>query len=172
VNTATVIIFYLARQYDRAEKQAKNALELDPNFSPAHTWLASVYQARGEYEDAFQEREKVASLSGNDEMRSNIAALRRAYRAGGPKEMYREQVKQLQKTATNPYLPTVAGPAQWGLAVAYAHLGENNRAFEQLERCFRDREFGMLTLKTNPSLDTLRSDPRFQDLVRRVGLPQ
>jgi TolB-like protein/Tfp pilus assembly protein PilF/predicted Ser/Thr protein kinase len=172
VNTATVIIFYLARQYDRAETQAKNALELDPNFSPAHTWLASVYQAREEYEDAFQEREKVASLSSNDEMRSNIAALRRAYRAGGPKEMYREQVKQLQKTVTNPYLPTVAGPAQWGLAVAYAHLGENDLAFEQLERCYRDREFGMLTLKTNPGLDTLRPDPRFQDLVRRVGLPQ
>ena len=87
--------------------------------------------------------------------------------------MYREQVRQLRKAvAANPYLPTVVGPAQWGLAVAYAHLGENDLAFEQLERCYRDREFGMLTLKTNPGLDNLRSDPRFQDLLRRVGLPQ
>jgi hypothetical protein len=86
--------------------------------------------------------------------------------------MYREQVKQLQKTGASPFLPTVAGPAQFGLAIAYAHLGENDRAFEQLEQRYHDRGFEMLTLKTNPDLDPLRPDPRFQDLVRRVGLPQ
>ena len=83
----------------------------------------------------------------------------------------REQVKQLRKTSGSPFLPTEEGPVQWGLAIAYAHLGENDRAFEQLERRYRDRGFEMLTLKTNPDLDPLRSDPRFQDLVRRVGLP-
>jgi TolB-like protein/Tfp pilus assembly protein PilF/predicted Ser/Thr protein kinase len=172
VNTAAAVVFYFARQFDRAEKQAKNALELDPNFYSAHNWLADVYQATGAYEAAFQEREKMASLTGNQEMLSRIAALRRAYGAGGPKEMYREQVKQLQKTGASPFLPTVAGPTQWGLAIAYAHLGENDLAFEQLERRYRDRGFDMLTLKTNPDLDPLRPDPRFQDLVRRVGLPQ
>lgn len=172
VNTAAAALYYFARQFDRAEKLAKNALELDPNFYSAHSWLADVYQATNAYETAFEEREKLASLAGNDEMRSRIADLRRAYRAGGPKEMYREQVKQLLKTRTSPFLPTVAGPAQYGLAVAYAHLGENDRAFELLEQRYRDRGFEMLTLKTNPSLDPLRSDPRFQDLVRRVGLPQ
>jgi TolB-like protein/Tfp pilus assembly protein PilF/predicted Ser/Thr protein kinase len=172
VNTAAAMVFCFARQFDRAEKQVKNTLELDPNFYPAYSWLASVYQATNAYEAAFQEQEKVASLTGNEEMRSRVAALRRAYSAGGPKEMYREQVKQLQKTGTSPFLPTEAGPAQWGLAIAYAHLGENDRAFEQLERRYRDRGFEMLTLKTNPDLDPLRSDPRFQDLVRRVGLPQ
>jgi eukaryotic-like serine/threonine-protein kinase len=172
VNTAAAVVFYFGRQFDRAEKQAKTALELDPNFYSAHSWLADVYQATNAYEAAFQERDKMASLAGNEEMRSRIAALRRAYRAGGPTEMYREQVKQLQKEGGSSFLPTVTGPAQWGLAIAYAHLGENDRAFEQLERRFRDRGFDMLTLKTNPDLDPLRSDPRFQDLVRRVGLPQ
>jgi eukaryotic-like serine/threonine-protein kinase len=172
VNTAAAVIFYFARQFDRAEKQAKTALELDPNFYSAHSWLADVYQATNAYEAAFQEREKMAILTGNDALRSRNAALRRAYSAGGPREMYREQVKQLQKVGASPFLPTVAGPAQFSLAIAYAHLGENDRAFEQLERRFRDRGFEMLTLKTNPDLDPLRSDPRFQDLVRRVGLPQ
>ncbi len=172
VNTAAAVVLYFARQFDAAEKQAKNALELDPSFYPAHSWLADVYQATDAYEAAFQEREKMASLMGNEEMRSRIAALKRAYSAGGPKEMYREQVKQLQKAGASPFLPTVAGPAQYGLAIAYAHLGENDRAFEQLERRYRDRGFEMLTLKTNPDLDPLRSDPHFQDLVRRVGLPQ
>jgi hypothetical protein len=65
----------------------------------------------------------------------------------------------------------LAGPAQFGLAIAYAQLGENDRAFELLEQRYRDRGFEMLTLKNIPSLDPLRSDPRFQDLVRRVGLP-
>jgi TolB-like protein/tetratricopeptide (TPR) repeat protein/predicted Ser/Thr protein kinase len=171
VNTAAATVFYFARQFDRALKQAKNVLELDPNFYPAHSWLASVYQSTKAYEGAFQEQEKVASLTGNEEMRSRIATLRRAYSAGGPKKMYQEQVKQLQKTGASPFLPTEAGPAQWGLAIAYAHLGENDRAFEQLERRYRDRGFEMLTLKNNPDVDPLRSDPRFQDLVRRVGLP-
>jgi serine/threonine protein kinase/tetratricopeptide (TPR) repeat protein len=172
VNTAAAVIFYFARQFDRAEKQARNALELDPNFYSAHNWLADVYKATNAYEAAFQEQEKVASLTGDEEMRSQVAALRRAYNAGGPREMYRERLKQLQKKSASPFLPTVAGRAQWGLAIAYAHLGENDRALEQLEQCYRTREFGMLTLKTNPDLDPLRSDPRFRDLLRRVGLPQ
>jgi eukaryotic-like serine/threonine-protein kinase len=172
VNTAAAMVFYFARQFDRAEKQAKNALELDPSFYSAHGVLAEVYLATNSYEAFFQEREKMASLTGNEDMRSRIAALRRAFSAGGPKEMYREQVKQLQKTGASPFLPTVAAPAQWGLVIAYAHLGENDRAFEQLERRYRERGFEMLTLKTNPDLDPLRPDPRFQDLVRRVGLPQ
>jgi eukaryotic-like serine/threonine-protein kinase len=171
VNTASAMVFYFARQFDRAEKQAKNALELDPNFYSAHTWLGSVYHATNAYEAAFKEQEKAASLAGNEEMRSRIAALRRAYNAGGPQEMYREQIKQLQKIGGTPFLPTVAGPAQFGLAIAYAHLGENARAFELLEQRYRARGFEMLTLKTNPDLDPLRPDPRFQDLVRRVGLP-
>jgi tetratricopeptide (TPR) repeat protein len=134
VNTSAAVVYYFAHQFDRAEKQARNALELDPNFYPAHSWLAAVYQATNAYEAAFEEDKKVASLMGNEDMRSQIAALRRAYSAGGPKEMYRERVKQLQKTGASPFLPTEAGPAQWGLAIAYAHLGENDRAFELLER--------------------------------------
>jgi hypothetical protein len=72
----------------------------------------------------------------------------------------------------SPFLPTVAAPMHYGLATAYAQLGENDRAFEQLEQCYRDRGFEMLILKTEPDLDPIRSDPRFQDLVHRVGLPQ
>jgi len=171
VNTASAMVFYFARQFDRAEKQAKTALELDPNFYSAHIWLGYVYHATKAYEAAFEEQEKAASLAGNEEMRSRIAALRRAYNAGGPQGMYREQVEQLKKTGPNPFLPTTAGPAAFGLAIAYAHLGENDRAFELLEQSYRIREFGMLTLKNNPDLDLLRPDPRFRDLVRRVGLP-
>ena len=172
VNTAAAVLFYFAHQFDRAEKQAKSALELDPSFYSAHSVLADVYQATNAYEASFQEREKVASLTGNQEMLSRIAALRRTYSVGGRKEMYREQVKQLQETGPSPFLPTVVGPAKFGLAIAYAHLGENDRAFEQLQQCYAERDFGLLTLKNDPDFDALRSDPRFQDLLRRIGLPQ
>jgi TolB-like protein/Tfp pilus assembly protein PilF/tRNA A-37 threonylcarbamoyl transferase component Bud32 len=172
VNTAAAWLFYFAHQFDRADKQARNALELDPNFYPAHNILAYVYQATNAYETSFQEQEKVAALSGNDEMRSRVSALRQAYRAGGAKEMYREKVKLLQRTGTSQFLPTVAGSAHYGLAIAYGHLGENDHAFEQLEQCYRDRRFEMLILKTDPDLDPLRTDPRLQALVRRVGLPE
>ena len=172
VNTAAGWLYYFAHQFDQAEKQAKNALELDPNFYAAHNILASVFEATAAYEASFQENEKMASLAGNEEMRSRIAALRRAYNAGGPKEMYRERLKQLQKMGSSPFLPTVTAPTHYGLAIAYAHLGENDRAFEQLDQCYRERGFEMLILKNDPDLDPLRTDSRLHDLVRRVGLPQ
>jgi eukaryotic-like serine/threonine-protein kinase len=172
VNTAATWLYYFAHQFDRAEKQARNALDLDPNFYPAHNILADVYLATNAYEDSFQEQEKVAALSGNDEMRSRITALRRAYKAGGAKEMYRERLKWLQKTDTSPFLPTVTASTHYSLAVAYAHLGQNDLAFEHLQQCYRDRGFEMLILKTDPDLDPLRTDPRLRELVRQVGLPE
>jgi len=172
VNTAAAWLFYFARQFDHAQKQARNALELDPNFYAAHSVLADIYQAIGDYEAFFQEREKVAALSGNEEMRSRVAAMRQAYSAGGPKEMYREKVKQLQKIGGSPFLPTVAASTHYSLAIAYGHLGNNDLAFEHLEQGYRDRGFEMLILKNDPDLDPLRSDPRLQDLVRRVGRPR
>lgn len=172
VNTAAAWLYYFAHQFDQAEKQAKNALELDPNFYAAHNILASVFEATAAYEASFKENEKMASLAGNEEMRSRIAALRRAYNAGGPKEMYRERLKQLQKMGSSPFLPTVTAPTHYGLAIAYAHLGENDRAFERLDQCYRERGFEMLILKNDPDLDPLRTDSRLHDLVRRVGLPQ
>ena len=147
-------------------------MELDPNSYLAHNILGYVYQATSAYEASFQEQEKVAALTGNDEVRSRVAALRQAFRAGGEKEMYREKLKWLQKSGKSQFLPTVAASEHYGLAIAYGHLGENDRAFEQLEQCYRDRRFEMLILKTDPDLDPLRTDPRLQDLVRRVGLPQ
>jgi hypothetical protein len=86
--------------------------------------------------------------------------------------MYREQVKQLQKKGASPFLPTVVASTHYGLATAYAQLGENDRAFELLEQCYRDRGFEMLILKTDPYLDPLHPDPRFNNLVHRVGMPQ
>lgn len=86
--------------------------------------------------------------------------------------MFRERVKQLQKMGASPFLPTISASTHYDLAVTYARLDENDRAFEQLENCYRDRGFEMLILKTDAHLDPIRSDPRFQDLVRRVGLPQ
>ena len=71
-----------------------------------------------------------------------------------------------------PFLPKVAAQPHYGLAIVYPHFGENDHAFKQLEQCYRDRAFEMLVLKSDRDLDPLRSDPRFQDLVRRVGLPR
>jgi serine/threonine protein kinase/Tfp pilus assembly protein PilF len=172
VNTAAAMVYRYARQFDRAEAQVQKALELDPNFLGAPKAFANIYWTTNRYELAFQQMDKLADLTKDEAYRARVAALRRAYRAGGAKAMWEEQIKLLTPSPLNPFLPTVASTPNFSLAIAYAHVGDNDRAFQQLEEGFRQRSFEMLTLKNEADLDPLRSDPRFADLLRRIGLPQ
>ena len=150
--------------YDRAMEQLQKALELEPNFVWAHIFLAQVYAWKGRYEESLAACEKVASLFGGNAysraLRSLILAI-----AGGTDEA-KTILNDLKKH------PKLDSMTFMSLADTYSVLGEKDEAFEFLERAYQERVSLMIFLGVYPTFDNIRSDPRFADLVRRMGLPQ
>jgi hypothetical protein len=83
-----------------------------------------------------------------------------------------KEIELLRSSQGSPDLPAASPPDRYLLAQDYARIGDKDQAFEWLERSYRARGFEMLILKNDPQLDSLRSDRRFAELMRRVGLPQ
>ena len=103
----------------------------------------------------------VANSSGSPLTRAGLA---HAYALAGKQAEARQIVGQLKRESSKRYVPSRE------LAVVYADLGEKDQAFQWLEKAYQERDRGLIWLKTDPALDSLRSDPRYQDLLRRVGL--
>jgi serine/threonine protein kinase/tetratricopeptide (TPR) repeat protein len=173
INTATGMVYYFARQFDRSAELFKKSIELDPDFSSAHRRLAQVYLHKGMYADYLEEDRMAAVLSGKNEAVERIAAMRQEYASSGARAMFLKEIEWLQRSGNrSPDLPAAGVADRYLLAQTYVRVGDKDRAFQCLERGYRVRGFEMLVLKNDPQLDTLRSDPRFSELVRRVGLPQ
>ena len=157
-------ILYHQRQYDRALEQYRRALEMDPNSGFAHWALGNAYVQKGMYEEAIGEYKRAIPLSGDSP--DELASLGYAYALSGKRREAQAVIAELQERSTRSYIsPTI-------IAFIYAGLGENDRAFAWLEKAFDGRDFILVLLKADPTFDRLRPDPRFADLVRRVGLPQ
>jgi serine/threonine protein kinase/Tfp pilus assembly protein PilF len=178
VSAAAVWVFYGVRQLDRAEKQALSAIELDPQFPSAYTALSNVYAATNRIALSLEMNKKAASISASKSAVqrripvSNIDSLEKAFHRGGEKAMYRELVNLGTAKGDGSTRLPAADAERYDLIIAYAQLGENDRAFELLEQDFRQRDGEMLFIKADQRLDPLRSDPRWAELVRRIGLPQ
>jgi len=146
-----------ARKYDESIAQLKKTLELDANFPGTHNHLARVYQAKGNYTESVEEYAKYQELIGEQR---NAALVRESFAKGGWQGFVRAMV---ERPDLSPYLR----------AHFYAALGEKDKAFAELNKAYENRDgFVVMYLKVDPRLDPLRSDPRFQDLLRRVGFPQ
>ena len=146
-----------ARKYDESIAQLKKTLELDANFPGTHNHLARVYQAKGNYTESVEEYAKYQELIGEHR---NAALVRESFAKGGWQGFVRAMV---ERPDLSPYLK----------AHFYAALGEKDKAFAELNKAYENRDgFVAMYLKVDPRLDPLRSDPRFQDLLRRVGFPQ
>ncbi len=143
-------------QYDAAIEQERKTLEMDPNFESAHTFLARGYLQKARYTDAITE----AQISGNSYV------LARAYLKSGRREKAQKVVEDLQDLSKTRYVP-----AYW-MSLAYIGLDDRERAFEWLEKAFDERSMRPDFMRVDPAYDNLRPDPRFQDLLRRAGLPQ
>ncbi len=139
--------------------QLKKTLELDASFAAAHESLATAYFARGNYAESVEEFAKSQELSGEPQ---NAVLARESFAHGSWQGFLRAMTGERRPANVSPYRA----------ATFYAALGEKDKAFAELNKAYENREFFMVLLKVDPRLDPLRSDPRFQDLLRRVGLPQ
>ena len=164
LNAFVGFMHMLVRQHDQAVDATRKAIELDPLYPFGHYVLARCLDARGELGHALEESEAAAGLSGGDlpflahlgYANARIGNLVKA-------RDVREQLRELSKT-------TYVSP--YHVARIYTGLGEKDSAFEWLERAFEERTARLPTeLQGDPAFDGLRDDPRFEDLVRRMGLP-
>ena len=153
-----------ARRYDRAIAESEKALEIDPDLDQARGILESIYTQLGRYEDAVAvRRERITRAGTNAE--AAVVALEQAYAALGPLGYWRWRLAGLEQAATRGYV----APSEF--AAVYAALGHNDAAFEWLERAYEERD-AMDLLNVWPGYDPLRSDPRFDDLLRRMNFPE
>jgi serine/threonine-protein kinase len=158
--------YYWARRYDEAIEQYRKTLELDPKHPLAHDYLADAYARKGAYTEAIAEEQKYLSLSGDEE---GAAALGRDFAAFGydkaVRNQYQKNLDQLKAVSKQGYVSPMY------FVFTYARLGEKDQAFAWLEKAYDEHQPWLAYLKTDPQFDPLRADPRFADLVRRVGLP-
>ncbi len=152
---------YMSRRYDESIAQHKKTIELDPGFARAHRTLAEVYRVKGDYANAAEERAKVLDLIGQPE---NAALIRSTFARDGWLGFLR------LVTAQNSALKDINN--NWVVAKAYVDLGEKDKAFAELNKAYDLRLSSLCWLKIEPQMDPLRSDPRYQDLLRRMNFPQ
>jgi serine/threonine-protein kinase len=156
---------YLARRYDQAIEQFRRTLELDPNFYRAHLDLGQAYLQKKMYEEAIAETQKASDLSGKSSWA--LASLGHIYAAAGRRSEAQKVLDELMQRAKQVYVPP------YFIALVYTGLGEKDRAFEWLDKAHEEQGLWIgMGFPYDPMLDGLRGDPRFQDLTRRVGLPQ
>jgi DNA-binding SARP family transcriptional activator len=163
INTDFGFLPYLMRQYDRAIDEYGKALELDQNFIYTHWKLGLAYEQKAMYEEAIEEFLKAITLSGGSAQA--LVLLGHTYAVSGRRGEALKVLDELSELSKRRYV------SSYRVAAIHLGLGEKERAFEWLERAVEERDSWLAWLKVDPVLDDLRSDPRFSDLVRRVGLP-
>ncbi len=155
-------LYYAMHQFDRAVEEFRKVSEMDPNFPRGRLALADVYLRKRMYQEAAAEAQKGLLLDNEPE----AAAL---YEGVADEASYRRAVSRritlLKEGAKSRYVSPMT------IAELCVRLGDNEQAIAWLEKAYQEHASGLTDLKTDPLYDSVRSDPRFQDLLRRVGLP-
>ncbi len=161
INADLAELLVLAHSYDESILQSGKTIEMDPNFALAHNQLAQAYLQKHMNDEAIAELQKAAQLSGGSS--TVLANLARAYVASGKRSEAIKLLDDLKKRSN----PIYSHGSE--IAVVYAALGDTDQAMNWLQKSYEERFNPGVLLR--PGFDPLRSDPRFQDLVRRIGLP-
>jgi eukaryotic-like serine/threonine-protein kinase len=154
--------FYFAREYDQAIAECRKALEMDRSSTFAYRNLGLAFLQKKQYEKAIDALETAVELSGGG--LAFEAYLGYAYGVAGKTEKAREGLENLQKIAEQQYVPS------YNFAMIHFGLNELDETFEWFEKSFGERSGFMPFLKVEPLVDDLRVDPRFRDLIERIGL--
>jgi DNA-binding winged helix-turn-helix (wHTH) protein/TolB-like protein/Flp pilus assembly protein TadD len=162
--TGVAQVLLTARRYDEAIEQCRKALEMDPNLGFAHWLLGCAYLWKGMPEQAILAFQKSIPLSGDSP--DEPASLGLAYALSGKSGEARKIMEELKQRSKRKYLSSII------IATLHAALGEKDQAFALLDKAYDERDTLLILLKVEPMFDPLRSDPRFTDLLRRVGFPE
>ena len=160
-NTCVGRQFYFARQYESAIKQIKKTLDMDPGFIPAQHGILDAYAQSGMFREALAEQQKILALSGNPDL---AAAIGNDYRKSGYNGVLQFMLGGLQEESKHSYVP----PSE--IAQIYARLGDGKQSVAWLERAYDERDSKLTYLKVEPAFDGISSDPRFQELLRRLAI--
>jgi eukaryotic-like serine/threonine-protein kinase len=154
---------YSARQYGESVAQALKAIQAEPNDTWSHIILGWDYEQQGRFEQAISELQTGVKLFGDKEFA--LAALGHAYAVGGKKQQTKEVLAKLKDIEEHGYV------SAFDMAIIYTGAGDKEKALQWLQKAFEERSSFLIYSRWEPRLDPLRSDPRFQDLLRRIGLP-
>jgi eukaryotic-like serine/threonine-protein kinase len=157
--------FYHSRQVDKAIEVLRKSGELDPN-SGQNWQLGILYESEGMHDAAILAWERLFIGSGYEEQYGFANAMKRGYAKSGSKGALRELLRKLEQVARQQHVPPDM------MAYFYVCLGEKDEAFAWLEKTYQEHNADITGLKTDLMWDSIRSDPRFNDLMERVGLPQ
>jgi eukaryotic-like serine/threonine-protein kinase len=154
---------YFARRYDAAVEASRRTLSMDPTFALAHVQLGMTYLAMGRPGAALDELVRFTELSGGSTLGRALLGLGHA--RAGDAAAARRVLEDLRGRSRAGYVPA------YQFTIVHIGLGETDQAFTSLDRAYEERSDALVYLKVEPILDPLRGDRRFDDLVRRVGLP-
>lgn len=155
-------VLYWSRRYDEAIAQFKRVVAMDATFGGAVVWLWQSYEMKGDYDQAFEwycgfHQQEGASAR-------ELRAIKTLYGKQGWRGILQREIEKYQQAEKK------GESHDSEIARLYAQLGDREQAFVHLERAYKNREAWTVTILIDPELDPLRSDPRFDELVRRVGL--
>lgn len=154
--------YYIARRYDEAIDQIRKTIELDPNRGAGHNYLGWAYERKGLYQEALAEFLKAQSLSGGNKLLT--ALIGHVYAVSGKQSEAQKVIDELESQSKQNY---VSG---YLMALIYTGMGNKDQALAELERAYQDHDIWICWIKVDPRFDPLRTEPKFADLVRRMGL--
>jgi TolB-like protein/Tfp pilus assembly protein PilF len=164
VNTSAIILYYLERQFDQAVEYCQKTLELDPSFARAHGNCGLAYQQKRMFNEAIGEFKKAVEFSGGSSV--YLGLLGHAYGLAGNRAAAIEVLDELKQRSKQQFVPP------YDIAIIYSGLDQKDNSFAWLEKAYEERGSWLPWLKVDPLYDSVRSDPRFQELLRRMNFPE
>ncbi len=152
---------YFARRYDEAIEQLRKAIDLEPNYWVSHVLLGRCYQQKGQLTEAVTQFQKARQIE--DSIPEVAAALGHGYAVAGRRDEALKIIRELQERSRREFVPS------YSIATVYVGLGMKDEALKYIVKSYEEGSFYMIHLKVEPMLDSLRTDPRFTDVMRRVG---
>lgn len=166
ISTSVGWVHIDARRYDEAIIVCEKVANENPPFAVAHACLRDAYWGKGMYPQMIEESKAYARLSGDGDESEFASALEQGFHSAGWKGALAKGIEIRQRQRKTGY------SSAYSIAGLYAELGEKDQAFRWFDTAYQERDFNLLSLRTDFSLDAIRSDPRFVELVHKVGLPQ